>query len=274
MMTDEPTTATVEAPEASDDPPHEASHPVPPEGTEGYNPDSVPPETPPEVPEATPSSETPPDEVPPSEPPLVAGETPPAPEPSKKHWYVVKVQSGREDSIRNALERRIKIDSLEEFVGRILIPTEKVVEMVRGKRVTKKRKKFPGYLMVEVEFNDKILFLFRETSGVGDFVGGSLNRIPAPMGAREVERMLADEDDGATAKDGKTKTDNPKIVVKVQKGDRVKVQSGTFAGMEGEVKEVMYAADPKEAPRVKVEVNIWGRPVSMDIEYFYVDLVE
>ncbi len=64
-----------------------------------------------------------------------------------------------------------------------------------GKRVTKKRKKFPGYLMAEVEYNDKILYLFRETSGVGDFVGGGLNRPPLPMSAREVERMLGSRGD-------------------------------------------------------------------------------
>jgi transcriptional antiterminator NusG len=88
--------------------------------------------------------------------------------------------------------------------------------------------------------------------------------------------MLADEDDGTDTKKGAgaESKEAPKIVVKVQKGDRVKVQSGTFAGMEGEVKEVIYGADAKETPRVKVEVVIWGRPVSMDIEYFYVDLVE
>ena len=189
-----------------------------------------------------------------------------------KHWYVVKVQSGREESIKGALERRIKIESLEEYIGRLLIPTEKVTEMVRGKRVTKKKKKFPGYLMVEVEFNDKILYLFRETSGVGDFVGGTLARLPAPMTPREVERMLADEgDDLSDKKSGSA--DAPKIVIKFQKGDRVKVQSGTFAGMEGEVKEIIQPADPKEAPRVRVEVVIWNRPVPVEVEYWHVDPV-
>ena len=107
----------------------------------------------------------------------------------------MKVQSGREESIKNALERRVKIEELEEYIGRILIPTEKVTELRNGKRVVKKRKKFPGYLMCEVEFNDKVLYLFRETSGVGDFVGGSLHKLPTPMNAREVERMLMDEDE-------------------------------------------------------------------------------
>ena len=93
------------------------------------------------------------------------------PPPSKKHWYVVKVQSGREDSIKEAIERRVKIEGLEEYYGQIIIPVEVVTEMRNNKRVKKEHKLYPGYLMVEVEYNDRILYLFRETSGVGDFVG-------------------------------------------------------------------------------------------------------
>ena len=105
----------------------------------------------------------------------------PPPVPSKKRWYVVKIQSGREESIKEAIERRVKIEGLEEFFGQIIIPVERVTEMRGGKRVVKERKLYPGYLMVEVEYNDQILYLFRETSGVGDFVGGSVNHPPPPM---------------------------------------------------------------------------------------------
>ncbi len=101
--------------------------------------------------------------------------------PSNKQWYVVKVQSGREESIKEALERRAKIEGLEEYFGQVIIPIEKVTEMRNGKRVVKERKLYPGYLMVEVEYNDPILYLFRETSGVGDFVGGGVNHPPQPM---------------------------------------------------------------------------------------------
>src|SRR5882672_572262 len=72
--------------------------------------------------------------------------------PDTKHWYIVKVQSGREESIRGALERRVKIEGLEEFFGGIKVPMERVTEMRNGKRVVRSRKKFPGYLMVNVEF--------------------------------------------------------------------------------------------------------------------------
>src|SRR5262249_8309207 len=110
--------------------------------------------------------------------------------PDNKHWYIVKVQSGREESIKEAIERRLKIEGLEEYFGQIKIPVEKVTELRNGKRVVRSRKKFPGYLMVNVEFNDRILYLFRETSGVGDFVGATVNRAPTPMPQHEVDRML------------------------------------------------------------------------------------
>lgn len=196
-----------------------------------------------------------------------------APEASKKRWYVVKVQSGREETIKNALERRVKIDSLEEHVGRILIPTEKVTELRNGKRVVKKRKKFPGYLMCEVEFNDKILYLFRETSGVGDFVGGSLHKLPTPMNDREVERMLLDQDEGEHKKEGDKETSKKKIIIPYAVNDRVKIRDGTFKDMEGEVKEITDPSDPKENPKVKVVLTIWGRPVDVEVEYWQVDPV-
>jgi transcription termination/antitermination protein NusG len=192
---------------------------------------------------------------------------------SAKRWYVVKVQSGREESIKNALERRVKIEGLEEFIGRVLIPTEKVTELRGGKRVVKKRKKFPGYLMCEVEFNDRVLYLFRETSGVGDFVGGSLHKLPTPMNDREVERMLMDEEEKPAGKGGEEITGKKKIIIPYAVNDRVKVRDGTFKDMEGEVKEIIDPSDPKENPKVKVVLTIWGRPVDVEVEYWQVDPV-
>ncbi len=178
-----------------------------------------------------------------------------------KSWYVVKVQSGREESIKEALEKRVKIDGLEEFFGQIHIPIEKVTEMRRGKRVSRERKLFPGYLMVEVEFNDPIVYLFRETTGVGDFVGGTAtHKLPTPMSEREIERMLRVKGDNVA----------PTVVSRpaFDAGDRIKVKDGTFAGMDGEVKEIMEALG-----RVKVELTIFGRPVPVELEYWQVEIV-
>jgi transcriptional antiterminator NusG len=193
-------------------------------------------------------------------------EAPPAPEakPSNKHWYVVKVQSGREESIKEAIERRVKIEGLEEYYGQIVIPVERVTEMRNGRRVQKERKLYPGYLMVEVEYNDRILYLFRETSGVGDFVGGSVHRAPPPMSDREIERMLHGQQKGAEAK-----TEEGKVVYTKPRfgpGDRVKVTDGTFAGMEGDVKELH-----EQKGSVSVELTIFGRPVQVEFEYWQVE---
>jgi transcriptional antiterminator NusG len=180
--------------------------------------------------------------------------------PSNKHWYVVKVQSGREESIKEAIERRVKIEGLEEFFGQVIIPVERVTEMRNGKRVVRERKLYPGYLMVEVEYNDRILYLFRETSGVGDFVGGGVHHAPPPMSEREVERMLGRQGEHVPG------IAHPKP--KYDRGDRVKVKDGTFAGMEGEVKDLLEAKG-----LVRVELTIFGRPVPVELEYWQVEHV-
>jgi len=113
--------------------------------------------------------------------------------------------------------------------------------------------------MCEVEYNDRILYLFRETSGVGDFVGGTVNRPPPPMPQHEVEKMLRN----------KTGAPDEKVVpgkAPFSVGDRVRVRDGTFAGMDGETKEVMDTVG-----KVKVELTIFGRPVPVELEYWQVE---
>ena len=197
----------------------------------------------------------------------------------QKKWYVVKVQSGREDSIKGNLERRIKVENLEPFVGRIVVPVEKVTEVRDGKRRIKKVKKFPGYLFCEVEFNEHVLYLFRETSGVGDFVGGTgtgPNKLPQPMSEREVQRMLADQEEvagteAAGKKAAEEETSRGRIKLDYDVGDTVKVREGMFANMEGPVKDI--ADRDSQSPKVKVVLTIWGRPVDVDLDYWQVDRV-
>lgn len=214
-----------------------------------------------EAPEAAPASDQAPPDVPP-EAPAQAGEPSDA-QPSNKNWYVVKVQSGREESIKDAIERRVKIEGLEEYFGQIVIPVEHVTEMRNGKRVHKYRKLYPGYLMCEVEYNDRILYLFRETSGVGDFVGGSVHRAPPPMSQREIDRMIHQKKE--PAKPGEAVAP-PKP--KFDRGDRVRVRDGIFSGMEGEVKELL-----EQKGMVRVELTIFGRPTGVELEYWQVEEV-
>jgi len=213
-----------------------------------------------ELPPAEPSVEVEAEEQKTAEPEPPAA--PAAPPENKKRWYVVRVQAGREDSIKEAIERRVRIEGLEEFYGRTHIPVERYTERRKNnKTVTKERKKFPGYLFCEVEYNDRVLYLFRETSGVGDFVGGtgSADRPPMPMSDREVQRMMHEMGE-------EVPTPDTPPVSPFEPGDRVKVRDGTFVGMEGEIKEKMEALG-----KVKVELTIFGRPVMVDLEYWQVE---
>ena len=211
----------------------------------------------------------------------------PAEEPvpvSNKKWYIIKVTSGREESIKAAIERKVRIEGLEPFFGQVHIPVErvqvvkKVKETKNGetttkeKRVTKETKKYPGYLMAEVEYCDAIQYLFRETSGVGDFVTGGLGRIPSPMEEIDVQRMLGEN---VPAEEGKKGKKAGKTIVKLdyEKGDKVRAREGAFANMEGEVKDISIPKDSTESPKVTVEVTIFGRPVQIELEHWQVDKV-
>lgn len=183
------------------------------------------------------------------------------PSKSNLRWYVVKVTAGREDSIKESIERRVRIEGLEPFFGQIYIPVETYSERGRNnKTITKKRKLYPGYVMAEVEFNDQMLYLFRETTGVGDFVGGGANRAPQPMEEEEVRRMLRAKGETVVT----TVTAKPKFDV----GDRVKVKDGPFTGMDGEVKEIL-----EQVGRVRVEVTIIGRSLPVELEYWQVEMI-
>jgi transcription termination/antitermination protein NusG len=196
------------------------------------------------------------DDAAPAEQPGAAAE--PAPVEDTKNWYIVKVASGREDTIKAAIERKVKIEGLQDCFAEIVVPVERRTELVKGKRVIKETKLMPGYLLVNVEFNERILYLFRETSGVGDFVGGGPNKAPLPLPQNEVERWTQREPvQGSTAEPPKSK---------FSPGERVKVRDGTFAGMEGVVKEIL-----EQKGALVVELTIFGRPVPVELEYWQVD---
>jgi transcription termination/antitermination protein NusG len=203
---------------------------------------------------------------------------------NKKKWYAIKVQSGREDTIKAAILRKVAIEGLEEFFGRIEIPVEEeiVKKSVRvkdkktgeyttqEKKVTKKKKKFHGYIFAELEFNDRILYLIRETSGVGDFLNmrnkPGQQPTPEPMPDHEVQAMLT----GVAVKDPlKAK----KIKLDFEKGDKVRIREGSFANSEGEVKSISEMKDPNEAPKVTVVLTFWGRPLDVELDASQVEKV-
>lgn len=211
----------------------------------------------------------------------------PAAEPSKKRWYVVKVASGREESIKAAIERMIKIEGLEAFFGQIVIPVERITEVkkvketkngekiTKEKRVVKEKKKFPGYLMAEVEWNADIQTLFRDTNGVGDFVGSTgPGKEPAPMSDRDIQSMLHGMLPDDHPQKGSIKAQAPdKIKLDFEQGDKVRIREGAFATFEGDVKTITMPKEAGETPKVTVVVKVFGRDVDVALEYWQVDKV-
>jgi len=180
------------------------------------------------------------------------------PEEIHKEWYILKVQSNREESILEGLMRRVKMAGLERYFGECIVPTEMVSEFKGGKKRISKRKLYPGYLVVNMEINDDTWYLVRETPGIGDFTG-SIGR-PSPMLAQDVQKILAKSEE---------KTDEaPKLKIKFKKGDRVKINEGTFENFEGDVDSIDEANG-----RVIVMINIFGRSTPVELEYWQIESV-
>lgn len=180
------------------------------------------------------------------------------PDISKMDWYVLKVQSNREESIKTGLLRRAKIAGLNRYFGEVIVPTEMVTEFKNGKKRIVKRKLWPGYIIVQMEINDETWFLVRETPGIGDFTGAGGK--PVPMLPHEIERFLRKPEEG--------EEEQPKIDIKFKQGDRVKINEGTFENFEGEVDHI-----DESNGRVTVMINIFGRSTPVELEYWQVEAV-
>lgn len=188
----------------------------------------------------------------------------PAPETSsepegKMDWYILKVAFNREESIRDALAKRVRMEGMEELFGDIVVPTEDVVEFTRaGKRRIVKRKLLPGYLMVNMIINDDSWFLVRETGGISDFTGAAGK--PMPMDPADIERFVRkpelDEDEEVQLK----------TAIPFKVGDRVRVKEGNFQNQEGEIDSVDEANG-----RITVIINIFGRSVPMELDHWQVE---
>ena len=175
------------------------------------------------------------------------------------NWYILKVQVNREESIRDALQRRVKIEGLDEFFGDVVVPTEDVAEFTKsGKRRVVKKKLYPGYIMVHMSINDDTWFLVRETPGIGDFTGSAGK--PTPMEIAEVERIL-------NLEGGDDESDTPvKTAIPYAAGNRVRVKEGHFLNFEGEVESVDEANG-----RVTVMINIFGRSTPVELEHWQIE---
>jgi len=172
-----------------------------------------------------------------------------------KQWYVVHTFSGYEQKVKAALEERIKSMGKAERFGEILVPVEKVMELVKGKKKTSSRKFFPGYILVQMELDDETWHVVKETPKVTGFVGGTTN--PAPVSEEEVRAITQQMEEGAV---------KPKPRVLFSVGESVKVVDGPFVDFNGIVEEVR-----PDKGKLRVLISIFGRATPVELDFVQVE---
>ena len=171
-------------------------------------------------------------------------------------WYVVHAYSGMEKAVERNIQERIGRAGMQSKFGRILVPTEEVVELKNGVKRTTERKFFPGYVLVEMVMDDDTWHLVKHTNKVTGFVGGAKNR-PAPISEDDVMKIVKQMQEG---------TDKPRHKVEFEVGEYVRVKEGPFTDFNGTVEEVNY-----EKNKLRVSVTIFGRATPVELEFSQVE---
>jgi transcriptional antiterminator NusG len=174
--------------------------------------------------------------------------------PVAKQWFIVHTYSGYEQKVKNALEERIKALGKAELFAEILVPTEKVVELVKGERKTSARKFYPGYILVRMELSDETWHIVKDTPKVTGFIGGQGR--PTPLNDEEAQRIIDQMTAGAL---------KPKPKYAIEHGDEVRVIDGPFLNFNGVVDEV----NPEKG-KVRVLVSIFGRSTPVELDFVQV----
>jgi transcriptional antiterminator NusG len=183
--------------------------------------------------------------------------TPAASDPNLR-WYVVRVQSGREESVKDGLLRRVNAAGLQTKITTVVVPTEKVTEIRSGRKTVREKKLYPGYIMIQMLQDKDAWFLVRETPGIGDFLG---LKEPIPMAEHEVNKMLVEQT-------GAEENEKPRIKIDFQKGDTVRVKEGAFENFDGIVEEIN-----SQKGLVGITITIFGRATRVELEYWQVEKV-
>ncbi|MFT6510072.1 MAG: transcriptional antiterminator NusG [Parvibaculaceae bacterium] len=170
-------------------------------------------------------------------------------------WYIVQAYSNFEKKVSESIKERALAAGLEEAFEEILVPTEEVIELRRGRKVSAERKFFPGYVLVKMEMNDQTYHLIKETQKVTGFLGTD-NR-PTPVSQKEVDQILHQVQEGV---------ERPKPSITFEVGETVLVSDGPFASFSGVVEDV-----DEERTRLKVAVSIFGRATPVELEYGQVE---
>ena len=196
-------------------------------------------------------------------PPVSAGEPAEAPVSTEahvgpeKHWYIIHAYSGFEQKVAESLRTRSQAFGFADRVGNILIPTEEVVELRNGKKVTSKRLLYLGYVLVEMEMDDELWHAVKSTPRVTGFVGGGTK--PVPLTADEVNSVLSRQ---------QTSKERPRPKMSFEKGEMVKITDGPFTNFSGKIDEVNSERDT-----LRVMVTIFGRSTPVELEFLQVEKI-
>jgi transcriptional antiterminator NusG len=175
----------------------------------------------------------------------------------EKHWYIIHAYSGFEQKVAESLKTRSQAFGFADRVGQILIPTEEVVELRNGKKVTSKRLLYPGYVLVEMEMDDELWHAVKSTPRVTGFVGGGTK--PVPLTADEVNSVLYRQ---------QTSKERPRPKMSFEKGESVKITDGPFTNFSGKIDEVNSERDT-----LRVMVTIFGRSTPVELEFLQVEKI-
>jgi transcriptional antiterminator NusG len=182
----------------------------------------------------------------------------PAPEaPSTKNWFIVHTYSGFEQKVADSLKSRADAFGFADKIGQILIPTEEVVELRNGKKVTSKRMLYPGYVLVEMEMNDELWHAVKATPRVTGFVGGG--NAPVPLTADEVNSILYRQS---------TSAERPRPKLSFEKNENVRIVDGPFTNFSGKIDEV----NP-DRNTLRVMVTIFGRSTPVELDFLQVEKI-
>ncbi len=172
-------------------------------------------------------------------------------------WYIIHVYSGFERKVEQAIREQAQIKGLADRFEEVMVPSEEVIEMRRGQKVTSDRKFFPGYVLVKVDLDDESWHLVKNTPKVTGFLGGGGR--PVPISDAEAERIINQVKDGV---------ERPKPLISFEVGEAVRVCDGPFASFNGLVEEV-----DDERARVKVAVTIFGRATPVELDFLQVEKI-
>jgi len=172
-------------------------------------------------------------------------------------WYIVHVYSGFEDKVKKNLQERIEALGQKEHFGKILVPTEKVVELRKGQKKTSSRKFYPGYILVQMALNKDTWHTVKNTSKITGFVGGEVN--PTPISDEEADQIVRQMEEGVS---------RPKPRYSFEEGDDVRVVDGPFTNFQGVVEEIK-----PEKEKLRVSITVFGRPTPVELDFIQVNKI-